>query len=221
MHQTCVCVLQKEVGVMYVQLSSVSSRLGSRLSLMVQVNLVLNTCRAVVVDSDWCSDNLCGSHRLSQSEFYHVTWWYYTLVIDLIGQLRRDVIGCLSVKPWCHWLWRLVKLLLKWLLGSNLSQLYLAACENSTISTFKTLQVSSCWWEVSVSKGKGMEWVHFNFPPPLLPTDATGPLLCWPIISNEVNEWKKYCFILNSTDCVINYCSLLTAITTKKIIHQI
>ena len=129
MHQTCVCVLQKEVGVMYVQLSSVSSRLGSRLSLMVQVNLVLNTCRAVVVDSDWCSDNLCGSHRLSQSEFYHVTWWYYTLVIDLIGQLRRDVIGCLSVKPWCHWLWRLVKLLLKWLLGSNLSQLYLAACE--------------------------------------------------------------------------------------------
>ena len=129
MHQTCVCVLQKEVGVMYVQLSSVSSRLGSRLSLIVRVNLVLNTCRAVVVDSDWCFDNLCGSHRLSRSEFYHVTWWYYTLVIDLIGQLRRDVIGCLSVKPWCHWLWRLVKLLLKWLLGSNLSQLYLATCE--------------------------------------------------------------------------------------------
>ena len=24
---------------------------------------------------------------------------YYTLVIDLIGQLRRDVIGRLSVKP--------------------------------------------------------------------------------------------------------------------------
>ena len=31
--------------------------------------------------------------------FYHVSWWYYTLVIDLIGQLRRDVIGRLSVKP--------------------------------------------------------------------------------------------------------------------------
>ena len=29
--------------------------------------------------------------------FYHVSWWYYTLVIDLIGQLRRDVIGRLSV----------------------------------------------------------------------------------------------------------------------------
>ena len=24
---------------------------------------------------------------------YHVSKWYYTLVIDLIGQLRRDVIG--------------------------------------------------------------------------------------------------------------------------------
>ena len=52
MHQTCVCVLQKEVGVMYVQLSSVSSILDSRLSLIVRVNLVLNTCRTVVVDSD-------------------------------------------------------------------------------------------------------------------------------------------------------------------------
>ena len=159
--------------------------------------------------------------RVKVSCITSLFWWYYTLVIDLIGQLRRHVIGRLSVKLWCHWLWRLVKLLLKWLLGSNLSQLYLAACENSTINTFKTLQVSSCRWEVSVSKGKGMEWVHFNFPPPLLPTDATGPLLCWPIISNEVTEWKKYCFILNSTDCVINYCLLLTAITTKNIIHQI
>ena len=37
----------------------------------------------------------------SQSELYHVSWWYYTLVIDLIGQLRRDVIGRLSVKPIC------------------------------------------------------------------------------------------------------------------------
>ena len=166
MHQTCVCDLQKEVGVMYVQQSSVSSILCSRLSLIIQVKLLLNTCRTVVVDSDWCSNNICGSHLLSQSELYHVTWWYYTLVIDLIGQLRRDVIGRLSVKPWCHWLWRLDKLLLKWLLVSNLSQLYLAACENSIINTFKTLQVSFCRWEVSVSKGKGMEWVHFNSPPP-------------------------------------------------------
>ena len=54
MHQTCVCVLQKEVyvGVMYVQQSSVSSILGRRLSLIVWVNLVLNRCRTVVVDSD-------------------------------------------------------------------------------------------------------------------------------------------------------------------------
>ena len=127
-----------------------------------RVNAVLN--RTVVVDTDWRFDSLCGSHLQSQSVLYHVSWWYYTLVIDLIGQLRGDVIGRLSVKPWCYWLWRLVinnwcvsirlrwrwlphrlskrqslstttvlfritftrsiklNLLLKWLLGSNLSQ---------------------------------------------------------------------------------------------------
>ena len=52
--------------------------------------------------------HLCSSHLQSQSELYHVSWWYYTLVIDLIGQLCRDVIGRLSVKLWCYWLWRLV-----------------------------------------------------------------------------------------------------------------
>ena len=78
----------------------------SRLSLIVRVNVVLN--RTVVVDNYRHFNNLCGSHLQSQSELYHVSWWYYTLVIDLIGQLRRDVIGRLSVKPWCYRLWRLV-----------------------------------------------------------------------------------------------------------------
>ena len=77
-----------------------------RLSLIVRVSLVLN--RTVVVDSDWRFDNLCGSHLQSQSELYHVSWWYYTLVIDLIGQLSRDFIGRPSVKLWCYWVWRLV-----------------------------------------------------------------------------------------------------------------
>ena len=72
------------------------SHFKSRLSLIVQANVVLR--RTVVVDSDWHFDNLRGSHLQSQSESYHVSWWYYTLVIDLIGQLRRDVIGRLSVK---------------------------------------------------------------------------------------------------------------------------
>ena len=85
---------------------STVSTFKSRLSLIVRVNVVLN--RTVVVDSDWRFDNLCGSHLQSQSELYHVSWWYYALVIDLIGQLCRDVIGRLSVKPWCYWLWRLV-----------------------------------------------------------------------------------------------------------------
>ena len=47
------------------------------------------------------------SYLQSQSELYHVSWWYYTLVIDLIGQIRHYVF-CLSVKAWCYWLWRLV-----------------------------------------------------------------------------------------------------------------
>ena len=55
------------------------SHFKSRLSLIVRVNVVLN--RTVVVGSDWRFDNLCGSHLHSQSEFYHVSWWYYTLVI--------------------------------------------------------------------------------------------------------------------------------------------
>ena len=62
------------------------SHFKSRLSLIVRVNVVLN--RTVVVDSDWRFDNLCGSHLQNQSELYHVSWWYYTLAIDLIGQLR-------------------------------------------------------------------------------------------------------------------------------------
>ena len=73
-----------------------------------RVNVVLNRT-TVIVDSDCRFDNLCCSHLQSQSEMYHVSWWYYTLLIYiLIGQLRRDVIGRLSVKPWYYWLWRLV-----------------------------------------------------------------------------------------------------------------
>ena len=82
------------------------SHFKSRLSLIVWLNVVLN--RTDVVDSDWRFDNLCGSHLQSQSELYKVSWWYYTLAIDLIGQLRGDVIGRLSVKPWYYWPWRLV-----------------------------------------------------------------------------------------------------------------
>ena len=46
----------------------------SRLSVIVWVNVILN--RTVVVDSDWRFDNLSGSHLQSQSELYHVSWWY-------------------------------------------------------------------------------------------------------------------------------------------------
>ena len=67
----------------------------SRLSLIVWVNVVLN--RTVVVHNEWRFDNLCGSHLQSQSQLYYVSRWYYILVVDLIGQLRRDVIGRLQL----------------------------------------------------------------------------------------------------------------------------
>ena len=38
------------------------------------MSVVLNR---TVVDSDWHFDNLCSSHLQSQSELYHVSWWYY------------------------------------------------------------------------------------------------------------------------------------------------
>ena len=63
------------------------------------------------VDSDWHFDTLCGSHLQSQSESYHVSRWHETLIIDLIGQLSRDFIGRLSVKPRCYWLWRLLNVI--------------------------------------------------------------------------------------------------------------
>ena len=83
-----------------------------RLRLIVRVNVVLN--RIVVVDSDWRFDNLRGSHLQSQSEFYHVSWWYYTLVIDIVlrcyvynvfSHLRQfgnftDLLNCQSVAKW-------------------------------------------------------------------------------------------------------------------------
>ena len=68
---------------------STSHHFISRLSMIVQVNVVLN--RTIVVDSDWRLDNLCGSHLQSHSEFYHISW-RYTLVIDLISQLSCNTI---------------------------------------------------------------------------------------------------------------------------------
>ena len=48
-----------------------SSHFISKLSVIFWVTVVLNR---IVVDSDWHLDNMCSSHRQSQSEFYHVSW---------------------------------------------------------------------------------------------------------------------------------------------------
>ena len=74
------------------------------LSITARVKVVLNR---TVVDSFWRIISLWGSHRQSQIELYHVSWWSLTLVIDLIAKLSHDVIGCVSVKLRCYWPWRL------------------------------------------------------------------------------------------------------------------
>ena len=66
-------------------------------SMIFWVNVVLSR---TVVDSDWPIVNLCGSHLLSKvSCITSVDGILKTLVIDLIGQLSRDVIGSRPVKP--------------------------------------------------------------------------------------------------------------------------
>ena len=64
-------------------------------SMLSRVDVVLNR---TVIDCFWPFNNLCGSYLQSQIELYHVSWWYLTLVIDLIGKLSHNVIGCLPVK---------------------------------------------------------------------------------------------------------------------------
>ena len=87
------------------------SHFKSRLNLIVRVNVVLN--RTVVVDSDRRFNNLCDSHLQSESELYHVSWWYYTPVIDLIGQLRNlEVTQSFRTPSGFLHQWRLLLLLL-------------------------------------------------------------------------------------------------------------
>ena len=110
----CMGYLKAKIGdfrnIVFCERFEPMSHFKSRLSLIVRVNVVLN--RTVVVGSDWRFDRTTCAvviFKVKVSCIYdYVSWWYYTLFIDLIGQIRRDVIGRLSVKPWCYWLWGLV-----------------------------------------------------------------------------------------------------------------
>ena len=53
--------------------SPLSFSFSGKLSVIVRVNVVNAVLNGTVVDSDWRFDNLCGSHRQSQSELYHVS----------------------------------------------------------------------------------------------------------------------------------------------------
>ena len=54
-----------------------------------------------------CFDNLSGSHLQSQVICVTSVDTIRTPVVDVIGQIIRDVIGRLSVEPRCNWLGRL------------------------------------------------------------------------------------------------------------------
>ena len=110
------------------------SHFRSRLSLIVRVNVVLN--RTVVVDSDVSTTCAVVIFRVKVSCITSVNGIILS-VIDLIGQLRRDVIGRLSVRPWCYWLWRI--LISNWCVSIRLlSQLNsrLLLVELSVLQTF-------------------------------------------------------------------------------------
>jgi len=49
-------------------------------------------------------DNVSRSHHQIQVNHESSVDVVKSLVVVPIGQQTRDVIGCLSVKPWCYWL---------------------------------------------------------------------------------------------------------------------
>ena len=63
--------------------------------------------RTVWDDIDWRFDNLSGSHLQSQVICVTSVDTIRTPVVNVIGQLIRDVIGRLSVEPRSNWLGRL------------------------------------------------------------------------------------------------------------------
>ena len=76
----------------------------SRWSMIVPMSVVLR--RTVWDDIDWRFDNLSGSHHQSQvnceSSVDVISLWLLSWLIRI-----HEIIGCLSVKPWCNWLRRL------------------------------------------------------------------------------------------------------------------
>ena len=82
------------------------SHVKNRLSLIVRVNVVLTGLLLLTVTdvSTTCAVVIFTVKVSSITSVDGIILW----LLGLIGQLRRDVIGRLSVKPWCYWLWRLV-----------------------------------------------------------------------------------------------------------------
>ena len=94
------------------------------------------------VDSEWRFDNLRGSHLFFGVKVSCIKS-VETLVIGQIGQLSLNVIGHLSLKLWCYWLWRLEM----WLVlfdpsfltaGRSLIVSQIVLCQLSTTVLFRT-----------------------------------------------------------------------------------
>ena len=101
------------------------------LSVSLYIYLSSVVMNRTVVDSKCSLENSYGSHLHSQSELYPVSWWYSTMVIDLVCQLNRDfsqknsrpITSFSTTALFRTTLTRtiIIHLLIKWLLGSNLS----------------------------------------------------------------------------------------------------
>ena len=96
---------------------------------------ISTTCAVVIFRVKWVV--------LRQLMLLYAGYWS-----DWSGQLRRDVIGRLSVNPWCYWLWRLV-ISNWWSLSKNEQKFRLRA-----VSPF-SLSVEQNAWDTQMTTREG------------------------------------------------------------------
>ena len=104
----CLWQLLLYIHSLYCERFEPGSHFKSRLSLIVPVYVVLN--RTVVADSDWCLDNLCGSHLQSIHciiyNLHHVTWKMYKANETTLSVYIFIII---TPKSYCRQFWKAYK----------------------------------------------------------------------------------------------------------------
>ena len=109
--------------------------------MLVRVNVVLN--RTVVVDSDWCFDNLCSGYLL---------WLWRWLPHRLSKRQSLSTTTVLFRTTFTRTI--ILNLLMKWLPGSKLSKCYFVLfneLSNETIDSNSRLLCPTCGWKMYLS----------------------------------------------------------------------